>query len=173
MNVIAQILGLSAVTAFLLSYQQKKRKNIIMLNVISRVLYIVQYLMLGAFEGAVLDILGAVSSVLAQNKNKGFIARHTAPVLILTNIAIVAAGLVLYENIFSIFPIIGVILHTSAFWITKEKTIRLVSFAGSPFWFVYNFASKAFGSSVGDLLSMASIGIAIYRYDIKNKKLKK
>lgn len=68
MNWLAQTVGILAVVSFLLSYQQKKRKNIIIWNSTSRVLYIVQYIMLGAFKGAVLDVLGTVSSVAAQNK---------------------------------------------------------------------------------------------------------
>ena len=65
--------------------------------------------------------------------------------------------------------IIGVILHTTAFWITEEKTIRKISFLGSPFWLVYNLASRAYGSAIGDMLTMVSIGVAIYRYDIRRK----
>ena len=40
MNMIPQIIGLLAVATFLFSYQQKKRKNIILFNTISRCLYI-------------------------------------------------------------------------------------------------------------------------------------
>ena len=170
MKILAQVIGILAVVSFLLSYQQKKRNSIIVWNVISRGLYILQYVMLGAFEGAALDILGTVSSVAAQNKNKGFIKKHRKLLFILINLIIVGVGLLLYENIFSLFPIIGVILHTSAFWITKEKTIRIISFLGSPFWLVYNLASGALGSAVGDILTMVSIGIAIYRYDIMKRQ---
>ena len=168
MNYIAQITGLLAVTLFLLSYQQKKRKNIILLNATSRVLYIIQYIMLGAFEGAALDILGTISSLVAQNKDKSFIKKHQAIIVTFINLIMLAAGLMLYENFFSLFSVAGVVLHTSAFWISNERIIRRVSFLGSPFWLTYNFANKAFGSAVGDVLSMVSIGIAIYRYDIKN-----
>ena len=170
MTFAAQIIGLLAVATFLLSYQQKKRKNIIFLNATSRVLYIIQYIMLGAFEGAALDIMGTFSSVAAQNKDKGFIRKYVKAVFILINAVIFLIGILLYKNIFSIFPVIGVFLHTSAFWISDEKTIRRVSFLGSPFWLIYNLASCAYGSAVGDLLTMVSIGIAIYRYDIKRKK---
>lgn len=170
MTFAAQIIGLLAVATFLLSYQQKKRKNIIFLNATSRVLYIIQYIMLGAFEGAALDIMGTFSSVAAQNKDKGFIRKHVKAVFILINAVIFLIGILLYKNIFSLFPVIGVFLHTSAFWISDEKTIRRVSFLGSPFWLIYNLASCAYGSAVGDLLTMVSIGIAIYRYDIKRKK---
>ena len=40
---IAQLVGLLAIIAFLLCYQQKKRNSIIFLNVTSRILYIFQY----------------------------------------------------------------------------------------------------------------------------------
>jgi thiol:disulfide interchange protein len=64
---------------------------------------------------------------------------------------------------------VGAILQTSAFWITSEKRIRQVSFLGAPFWLVYNFVSQAYGSAVGSLLSIVSIGLAICRYDIYPK----
>lgn len=170
MKLAAQAVGILAVITFLLSYQQKKRGNIIMLNAASRVLYIVQYIMLGAFEGAALDILGTVSSIAAQNKDKGFIKKQVRLTCIAVNALILAVGLLLYKNIFSLFPIMGVLLHTSAFWLSDEKTIRRVSFLGSPFWLVYNLASNAYGSALGDALTMLSIGIAIYRYDIRRGK---
>ena len=68
MIIFAQIIGILAVITFLLSYQQEKRKNIIMWNATSRILYILQYLILGAFEGVVLDVLGTVSSVVARRR---------------------------------------------------------------------------------------------------------
>ena len=169
MTKIAQVVGIVAVVIFLLSYQQKKRKNIILWNATSRILYIVQYILLGAFEGAALDVLGTVSSVAAQNKDKKIIKKHLAIWVTAMNLFIIAIGLTLYENVFSLFPIAGVVLHTSAFWISNERTIRIVSFLGSPFWLVYNLVSRAYGSVIGDVLSMVSIATAMYRYDIKGK----
>lgn len=167
MEFLAQIVGLFAVLLFLLSYQQKERKNIITMNAVSRVLYIIQYIMLGAFEGAVLDIAGTVASVLAHRKDSPFIKKHLKAVIVFVNITMVAVGLGLYENIFSLLPIFGVLLHTGAFWISNEKNVRRLSLLGSPFWLAYNLVSKAYGSSIGDVLSMASIIIAMFRYDFK------
>ena len=169
MKLSAQIIGLFAVAAFFLSYQQKKRKNIIIWNVTSRILYIIQYIMLGAFEGAALDVLGTASSFAAQKKDNRIIQKHLKLFIIIINSIIIGVGLLLYENIFSLFPIIGVILHTSAFWLNEEKVIRIISLCGSPFWLVYNLASCAYGSAIGDILTMLSIAIAIYRYDIRQK----
>ena len=167
---IPQVIGILAVATFLASYQQKKRKNIVLLNVISRILYILQYCLLGAFSGAVLDVLGAGSSVVASKKENAWINRHKVLLLVLIDLLIVAVGLLLYENPYSLLPIAGVLLHTSAFWMDDERKIRVVSLTGSPFWFVYNFASRAYGSALGDLLTMASILIAMVRYRRKKEE---
>lgn len=111
-----------------------------------------------------LDILGAVSSVVAAKKDTGFIKKHLKLFVIGIDLIIVAVGLLLYENVFSLLPIAGVLLHTTAFWISDEKIIRRVSLLGSPFWLVYNLVSKAYGSAVGDLLTMVSIVTAMIKY---------
>ena len=170
MYIAAQIVGVLAVVTFLLSYQFEKRKNIILINAISSVLYVMQYIMLGALEGAVLDILSAISTVMANNKNKKFIAGHVKTIVVTIILLFVVAGIILYKNIFSICAVAGAILQTSAFWITDEKIIRRVSFLGAPCWLIYNLASQAYGSATGSVLCMVSIGIAIYRYDIRPQK---
>ena len=166
--IVSQVIGFLAVASFLLSYQLKKRKDIILCNVLSRCLYILQYILLGAFEGAVLDVLGAISSVIAAKKHLPFIKKHTRIFVVCMDLIIVAAGLLLYVNPFSLLPIAGVLLHTTAFWINDEKMIRRVSLLGSPFWMIYNFSCLAYGSAVGDFLTMVSIVIAMIKY--RNQK---
>ena len=121
MYIIAQIVGVFAVATVLLSYQFRKRKHIILVNSISSVLYVLQYVLLGAFEGAAIDILSAISSVAAHNKDRKWIAKYMKILVVVLNLAILGAGLSFYKNIFSLFPVVGAILQTSAFWITSEK----------------------------------------------------
>ncbi len=169
MEIVALILGLLATAFYLLCYQQKKRSRILLLNIISRLLYITQYFLLGAFEGVALEIAGALAVVLAKLKNKPFIKKHIKPFIVMIDLMIIASGLVVYKNIFSLLPIIGVLFHTSAMWIDDEKWIRRVSLGGNPFWFVYNFICGAYGSCVGEVLSAISIITAMIRYDRKKK----
>lgn len=166
MKIIAFAVGILAVACFLLSYQQKKRGRIILLNMVSRVLYILQYIFLGAFDGAALDISGFIASFLAQKKDTPIIKKHLAIFILGIDAAIIVSGLIFYRNIFSLFPIAGVLLHTSAFWLNDERKIRIVSLLGSPFWLVFNITSGAYGSAIGDTLSIVSIAVAMLRYDI-------
>jgi len=169
MIIAAQIFGILAVVAFLLSFQFKKRKNIIAVNILSRILYILQYILLGAFEGAALDFMGAVSSMVAKYKETEFVRKHWIAILVLMNVLLTLIGLLLYENIFSLFAIGGIILETTALWITSEINIRRLSIVAAPFWLIYNMANSAYGSAAGNVFAIISIMIAILRYDIKKE----
>ncbi len=169
MKLVALILGLLATAFYLLCYQQKKRSRILLLNIISRLLYITQYFLLGAFEGVALEISGALAVMLAERKNLPFIKRHMKFFIIAIDVVIIVAGLAVFKNWYSLLPIAGVLCHTSAMWLDDEKWIRRVSLSGNPFWFVYNFICGAYGSCVGEVLSAISIITAMIRYDRKKK----
>ncbi len=166
----ANAVGALAVILFLLSYQLKTRRQIVACNIGSRILYVLQYILLFAFEGAVLDVTAMAASLVAQKKEASFIKKHLKAVIIAVNICVIAIGLLLYKNIFSLLPIAGVLFETGAFWLTKEKHIRIASLLGAPFWFIYNIVNSAYGSAVGNVLTVLSLLIAIVRYDVLNKK---
>lgn len=164
---IPQAVGLLAVVLFVSSYQLKSRKSIIICNVVSRFLYILQYLLLGAISGAVLDILGTISSVIAEKKDSALVRRYSKTIFILMSALMIASGVsisVINKNPLDLFALVGILLQSGAFWLTKEATIRKVSLLGSPFWLTYNLSSKAYGSAVGDALTMISIIVAMIKY---------
>lgn len=172
MNIVAQVVGIAAVLLFLLSYRQKDRKQIIVMNVFSRCLYILQYLLLGALSGAILDILGTIASIIAGKKDMALIRKHPRAVMIAVNVCIALIGgsiAIKHQNPLDVLPVIGVLFHTSAFWISDERWIRRVSLVGSPFWLVYNFLSHAYGSALGDALAMFSMVSAIVKYEYRAK----
>ena len=170
---LAHILGFFAVASFLWCFQLKTRRNIILVNITSRLLYILQYLLLGAFEGAVLDFMGLLLSFFAQKKESKFITDHFRVIMSVILLCLVLMGVYLYKDLFSIFAILGVSFEVLALWLTKEKNIRLLSLAAAPCWLMYNFASGAYSSVVGNVLVIVSIGIAMVRLDFKkpNKEL--
>lgn len=167
---IATVVGLVAVAMFVLSYQMRSRNNIIILNAGSRILYVIQYIILGAFEGAMLDIVAFIASVVCHNQYKKIIREHLKLTIVLTNLFIVGMGMLTYKNIFSLLPIIGVILEISALWFGKISYLRVMSLIAIPFWMTYNIMSSAYSSVAGNIITAVSITIALIRYDIPNRK---
>lgn len=162
---MAHVLGTLAVVTFLLCFQFKKRKNIIVMNLVSRTLYILQYILLGAFEGAVLDFTGFVLSFFARYKEKEFFKKYFRVIIVVVNLLLLAIGIYMYDNIFSLFAVAGIIFEITALWLTEEKNIRILSLVSAPCWLVYNFINGAYGSVVGNILAVISITIAMLRFD--------
>ncbi|MBQ2854616.1 MAG: YgjV family protein [Oscillospiraceae bacterium] len=165
MNTAALLTGLAAVFFCLLCYQFRERRAIIACNVVSRVLYVLQYLLLFAFEGAAMDLSAIPSSMLASRKNHPFVFRHRKLLWFGGNLLILFLGIAVWQNVFSVLPIIGVLLETNALWLTREKHIRLMSLASVPFWLSYNLICGAYGSVIGNVLMIVSILTALYRHD--------
>lgn len=172
MKNVALVVGLFAVFFYMLGYLQKKKGSILALNLLARLLFILQYLLLGAFSGAVLDVAGAIATVVAGKKEASFFKKHLKLVILLVNLLIVGAGvyvILITKEYLGVLSVIGVLCHVNAFWFDRERSVRRLSMLGSPFWLAYNLLSGAYGSCVGDVLSMVSIGIAMFRYDRKPK----
>ena len=166
MTLVGNIVGITAVVLYVLSYQMKNRMGIILCNAMSRVLYVAQYLLLGAFEGALLDVVAFFVSLLCCLRNTKFVKNHLVLTVILANVGIVGIGMITYQNIFSLLPIFGVVFETLALWLSKERNIRIMSLLGAPFWLVYNLLNLAYGSAIGNVITLVSIIVAIIRYDV-------
>ena len=170
MKTLALIVGFAAVFLYLISYQFPKRSAIIACNVVSRVLYVLQYLLLFAFEGAAMDVSAIPSSLLAARKHTPFVEKHKVGILTGVNVFIIAVGILAWRNWLSWVPVVGVLLETNALWMTREKHIRLLSLLALPFWLFYNLRCDAYGPALGNVLAMGSIIMAILRYDISAGK---
>ncbi len=163
MKIFANIVGIFAVFLFVFSYQMKTRRGIILCNATSRALYVAQYLLLFAYEGAVLDCAALLVSVACKNRERGFIKKHLPFAVILSNLFLILAGLLTYKNVFSLLALFGVLFETLALWPKKEKTILRLSLLGAPFWLAYNLISFAYASAAGNLITLVSISLALYR----------
>lgn len=165
LKLLALIVGLAAVISFLLSYQFSKRRSIIICNVVSRILYVLQYLLLFAFEGAAMDISAIPSSVLAAKKHTPFVEKNRLAILVGVNAFVILIGALVSRNLLSWVPVLGVLLETNALWLTKERNIRFLTLVAQPCWLFYNVRCGAFGGALGNVLTMVSIIMAMLRYD--------
>lgn len=169
--IISQVIGLTAVGLYLLSYQLKKRKQIVWVTCISNGLYVLQYVLLGAFSGAVLDFLSTVSSFLAAKKNQTPFIRYARLLALINMLAITVVGLssaYVQHDPIELIPIIGALFQTGGLWCDNEQTIRKFGLCGAPFWLIYNYISQAYGAALGSLIAILSIVTSMIRYRKKS-----
>jgi hypothetical protein len=161
MKIAATISGVLAVLLFLICFQLKTRKSIIVCNILSRAMYILQYILLFAFVGAAMDTSAIISSLVASKRDSGIIRRFRIAIFIFVNALILTVGILLYESVFSIAAILGVLFETIALWMSREQVIRILSLIAAPLWLVYNISCGAWGSAIGNVFALISIIAAL------------
>ena len=182
----AMVAGIAAVITFLLSYQLKQRKNIITCNVVSRCLYIVQYLLLGAWVGMVMDLIGSIRNIVftlnvKNNKsNKWWIIFFSIITLIAGVLTIIFTwdksigyasnwsnnpNVVLIIAIsISIISIVAKLLTTIAYGFKNPHLIRMINLPSNACWVVYNVVAFSIAGVINDLMCLLSIIVAEIRF---------
>lgn len=170
-NTLAQIIGFCGTGVTFIAYQQNKRRNILLCTVLSCSLFCVHYILLGAYTGAVMNLIGVLRSTVFVNNDKKW-AKSTFWLFLFVALNIVA-GIVTWNHWFSVLPLIGMVLSTVSNWMKSEKLIRFITFPSSPCWLVYNALSGSVAGVITECFIMTSLIIAIIRYDILKKDSKK
>lgn len=87
-------------------------------------------------------------------------------------IAITAVGLVsatIQREWIELIPIAGALFQTIGLWCDDEQTIRKFGLCSAPFWLIYNYISQAYGASLGSVIAIVSIIVAMIRYRKKDE----
>lgn len=175
--ILAQAVGLFAMAFNILSYQQKTRSRAIAFQLGGSILFAVNYFLLGATVGAILNAVGTVRAIVFLNKEK-LHADHR-----LWLVGFTAAYLISYGLTFTLFqkevtavnllveflPVVGMTATTISFRLTDAKAIRRFGLISSPSWLVYNVVSFSIGAIICEVLSLCSIAIGMLRLDREKK----
>ena len=170
--IISQVIGLMAVGLYLLSYQLKNRKQIVWTTFFSNALYVLQYILLRAFSGAAMDALCAVGSFFAGKKHSPKLRPYIKWIATVNLIIIAVVGVsiaIAQRDPIELLPVVGAIFQTGGLWCENEQTIRKFGLIGTPFWFVYNYITQAYGAAVGSVFIIVSAVTAMIRYREKEK----
>ena len=174
---IAQVIGIIAMAFIILSYQQKKQKFIIAMQLGGAFLFSVHFFMLGAYMGGLLNAVATVRAVIFLQKDKlkadqalwtvGFILVYIVAYVL--NFMVFRVEFNLQNAIIEVLPVIGMTATTLAFRCKTAKSTRLFSCISSPSWLIYNITSLSIGAICCEAISIISIIVGLFRYDLKSK----
>ena len=179
-DLIVQAIGILGMVTIVLSYQARKQKNIITIQFFGCLFFAINFFMLDAYTGALLNGIGVIRAVVYLNKNKiknlklinyGFIFIYIISyfaTFFVFNKPITILGLIT-----EILPVIAMVASTVAFAMNSAKSVRKLAFISSPSWLIYNCVNLAIGAIICEVFTLISVIIAVIRYDIKGGKNKK
>lgn len=174
-EIIAQSIGIVAMLFNILSYQSKQQKWIIALQLCGAALFAVNFLMLGATVGGILNILAAVRAVVFLFKKQlktdhilwffGFLLSYIAVYVL--NFTVFQKEPTLFNFTIEILPVVGMTALSIGFRLKRAADVRRCGLVSSPSWLIYNIVSGSWGAIACETLTLISIIVAIFRHDRK------
>ena len=175
-EIIAQGIGILAMIFNILSYQGKKQKTVIALQLIGGALFAVNFWMIGAKVGGILNVIAVIRAVLFLFKDKvkadsifwliGFILSYIA-VYVLT-FTVFGTELTPWHLVRELLPVVGMTALSVGFRMKDAAGIRKCGLVSSPAWLIYNIAVGSWGAIICETLTLISIFIGMFRHDKKS-----
>ena len=167
--IIGQVLGIVAPVLGLLSYQMKKQKNLLLLQLLNSIIFCLHYLMIGAISGMALNLVGLTrNAVFFRRKLRGDTGK-IAPIVFTVITAVV--GILTWEAWYSIFVFSGMVIHAFCMAFANAQNVRKSILVTSPLVIVYDAFEHSWGGIVYESVAIVSCIIGLWRH--REKKAEK
>ena len=179
-EIIAQCIGILAMLFNIFSYQSKQQKNVIALQLCGGVLFAVNFLLLGATVGGILNILASIRAIVFLFKEKlkadrlswfvAFLASYFAVYVL--NFTLLEKEPIFFNLVIELLPVIGMTALNVGFRLKSAADVRRCGMVSSPAWLIYNIVVGSWGAILCEALTLVSIVVGIFRHDTTAKHRK-
>lgn len=150
-QIVAQAIGIVAMFFNILSYQQKSAKRIIACQLFGAVLFAINFSMLGAYIGAILNVIAMIRAILFLKRETfhtdsigwliGFGAAYVGAYIL--NFTVLGKEPTPFNLIVECLPVVGMFMGHLAFRHNSAKIIRRFSLVSSTSWLIFNVIAVA------------------------------
>ena len=174
-EIIAQIIGIAAMALNVLSFQCKKQRDIITMQLFGACLFVLNYFLLGAITGALTNFIAVLRALVYSNKERfraekriwlvAFIAAFFAAYV--ATFALFGKEPTAFNLIIELLPTLGVTASTISFSMKDAKSVRRLAPICSCAWLIYNIINKTIGGTLCEIFALVSVIIGMLRHDVK------
>lgn len=163
MQIAAQILGIVASIIAIISFQMRKKWQMLAVGMVANLLSMVVFLMLNGITTAVTVNLIAVlqCGINAYLSYKGKEASVIQKIIF--TILFLLSGFLEYTVLLDLLPILASILFMCSAFQKKEQKVRIWSAFNVVVWIIYDIIVGT-TAVFGQMVSLVSILIGLYRY---------
>lgn len=163
MVILAQILALFAILFWVISILLKNKKNILLMQVIANGIYGIEYLLLGAFSAASMNFLSFLR-LLVYYFYTSLNIKMPKWILFVFIALVLLFGIITYDGLISLLPIIITVLYTYAFWQNNLNVARIIYIVAAIIWIYYNYEVGAYVGIIGNALEIITGLISLIKY---------
>ena len=169
MEIVIQAIGFLGLALGIAAFQFKKHRGIVLCKMSSELVFAIQYIFLGAWTAAILDGISVIRNLLyTRFVKKG---RSTMPIIIGFCLFVIATGVATFNGWLSLLPIGAKLLTTVSYGMKNERLLRFITLPSCIMWSVYNLYVGSWGGAIGDTLTLISLLVAVYKFDIQKEKV--
>lgn len=162
MFILAQICGVIALILTVISVQFKTKEKIVMCFIWANIVVAIQYFLLEAITGAIISIINAIRCIVFYFYKK----KDKTPsiiVLIIFEIVAIISGIISWQNIWSLLPIIVTVIYTYGLWQDDITIVRITTGIAGFGWTIYNIVVRAYIGALQEIAQLISSIISLYR----------
>lgn len=159
---VAQLIGVEALLLLMISYTRKNTNQILVVQLLSSLSYIVHYLLLGAFSGLFICLLDFIRDILYYKSDKDNL------IFLLSTPFYIFAGLMNYSILIDMLPVVASI--NDGYSLTKRKKIVVIgAIISCLLWIVYDYHYKSYSGVIASIIIIISnISILLFDKTIDN-----
>lgn len=173
--ILAQAAGFVAMFFNIFSYQKKSARGIIAFQFIGTVFFALNYLMLGAYIGAMLNLVGMIRGIMFLKKDTTRVDRMGWVIVFgiayigayILNFTVLGKAPTVFNLATEILPVIAMFATHLAYRYESPKILRRFCLIASVSWLIFNVINIALGAILCEVFGLVSNIIAMVRLDKK------
>lgn len=166
--VFIQIIGFIGLLFVVISFQKDRRQFTLISQMISALFFTAHFSLLNAYSGAAMNGISAARAyVFNLRDSKQWIDKKLVMYLFIGFFW--SAGLLTWQNYFSVLPIISMTLECFALWNKNTRYMRWLFLAARPTWIIYDVLVGSYAGLATEAFIVGSVVTAIIRFDVLRK----
>ena len=164
----SQIMALIALIFMIISLLQKKRTPLIIFNSLGTIFFSLQFFLLSAYAGAIINLIGLSKNIvyIFKNKNK-YINTWWTPILF--SVVIILSNVFTFDGWISLLPAIAALVNVFATWFDLTKNIKYLLLVMSVLWIIYDIATHTYVGLGADVVLLFINIFSLIFFERKNK----
>ena len=164
---LATVIGALGILANCIIYQQKSGKGLLLCKLISDVLWLLHYLLLGAYSAAAVALIGGFREFVFYKENKK--PKKNIFFFYLFIGITVTSAILTWKSAASLLPALASVISIVSFWRALPALSRILAYPVSLLMLTYDLTCGSYVGIVNEVLTVAATTFAII-CAVKNKR---
>lgn len=162
-NYIYIIVSVLSIFFYVMSVQFKEKKQILTVQILASLCYLMVYLIKGAWSGVSVEVLEELKNIIFIKIEEKY-QKIPKYILFIFIFMLCLVSVIFYDGLFSLLPLVINILLFTASYKKNPKYIRYIMLLCGILWACYNVFVGAYIILIGNILEVFSAIISIFRF---------